>query len=366
RNECRVHLLSQGPISLAVFTSTPANANATLRVIACLREIHPVVSENVTFHLVFPVRLTADEPDVQTQAFEEKLPCRSVLAAVAAAQNARTNYARRDVQYPHNLLRNVGRRAARTEFVFVVDADFLPDPGMREDFLRFAKRERLFSLEAARQKIAYVVPAFEAREGVAVPRNKSELLDLWDGGLIRPFYAAISSLTQGPTDYQRWRRLPPTEGIAVAYEIQWQYMYEPFVIVRNSAPLFDERFRQYGWDRVSQVRLPALFLSLWFSEGTSGKCFQGVLPGSTSRKFFQESQETPDSKQHTKNANEDSAEATNDVTTDTTPVITCRLARRRRGIFFLRHPRDSRHTPRRHGKFSRNYFAESKQTNKQV
>ncbi|CAG0907308.1 unnamed protein product, partial [Darwinula stevensoni] len=331
RNECRVHLLSQGPISLAVFTSTPANANATLRVIACLREIHPVVSENVTFHLVFPVRLTADEPDVQTQAFEEKLPCRSVLAAVAAAQNARTNYARRDVQYPHNLLRNVGRRAARTEFVFVVDADFLPDPGMREDFLRFAKRERLFSLEAARQKIAYVVPAFEAREGVAVPRNKSELLDLWDGGLIRPFYAAISSLTQGPTDYQRWRRLPPTEGIAVAYEIQWQYMYEPFVIVRNSAPLFDERFRQYGWDRVSQ-----------------------------------ESQETPDSKQHTKNANEDSAEATNDVTTDTTPVITCRLARRRRGIFFLRHPRDSRHTPRRHGKFSRNYFAESKQTNKQV
>ncbi|CAG0898045.1 unnamed protein product [Darwinula stevensoni] len=243
----------KGPISQAVFTSTPANANATLRVIECLREMHPDVSENVTFHLVFPVRLTADEPDVQTQAFEEKLPCRSVLTAMAGAQNARTNFARRDVEYPPNLLRNVGRRAARTEFVFVVDADFLPDLGMRKDFLRFAKRERLFSPEAGRQKIAYVVPAFEAREVVAIPRNKTKLLDLWDGGLVRPFYADISSLMQverhtqtflivlppsassphayfqGPTNYQRWRRLPPTEGIAIASDIQWQSLYEPFI-----------------------------------------------------------------------------------------------------------------------------------------
>jgi hypothetical protein len=71
--------------------------------------------------------------------------------------------------------------------VFVLSADFLYDPGMRKDFLRFARLERFFSPETGRQKISYVMPAFEARDGVAISRNRSELVAFLDGRTIRPF-----------------------------------------------------------------------------------------------------------------------------------------------------------------------------------
>ncbi|CAG0894896.1 unnamed protein product [Darwinula stevensoni] len=242
-----------GPISLAVFTSTPDNVDSTLWVIACLRKAHLAIYQNVTFHLVFPIRQVAEELDALTIIFHDKLSCQSALEFLSQEKSMSNNYARRDVQYPPNLLRNVGRRGARTEFVFVLDADFLPTPGMRREFLQFAERERLFSREMVKHKIAYVVPAFEIQKAVAIPQNKSELISLWDKGMIRPFYSAtISSMTQTPTDYHRWRILPKKREISVGYEIQWHHMYEPYVIYRNSAPFFDERFRQFGWDRVSQ------------------------------------------------------------------------------------------------------------------
>ncbi|CAG0887659.1 unnamed protein product [Darwinula stevensoni] len=176
----------QGPVSLAVFVSTQVNMNITLKVIACLREEHPQVSQNVTFHLVFPVRQMAEESDLR---IDDKLSCQVLVETVSRAEDRAKNFNRPDVEYPHNLLRNVGRRATRTEFVFVIDVDLIPSPGMRRKFVQFAQRERLFSRDMAKHKITYVVPVFEAVSGLPTPQNKSELLRLWDAGKIRPFYS---------------------------------------------------------------------------------------------------------------------------------------------------------------------------------
>lgn len=35
--------------------------------------------------------------------------------------------------------------------------------------------------------------------------------------------------------------------------VLWKDPWEPFYIVRNNAPLYDERFKQYGYNRISQV-----------------------------------------------------------------------------------------------------------------
>ncbi|CAG0887657.1 unnamed protein product [Darwinula stevensoni] len=241
----------QGLVSLAVFVSTQANMNITLKVIACLREEHPQVSQNVTFHLVFPVRQMANNSDIR---IDDKLSCQVLLETVSRMEDRENNFNRPDVDYPHNLLRNVGRRAARTEFVFVIDVDLIPCPGMRGKFVQFAQRERLFSREMAKHKIAYVVPVFEAVSGLPNTRNKSELLRLWDEGKIRPFYSNTRSIVvQFNTDFQRWRKLTKKEEISVGYEIPWKPAYEPYLITRNSAPFFDERFRQFGWDRASHL-----------------------------------------------------------------------------------------------------------------
>lgn len=52
-------------------------------------------------------------------------------------------------------------------------------------------KSRLFSEAHHEDKTVYVVPAFEARETVASPRTKTELLKLVDGGDIRPFYIEL-------------------------------------------------------------------------------------------------------------------------------------------------------------------------------
>ena len=46
-----------------------------------------------------------------------------------------------------------------------------------------------------------------------------------------------------------------TGQLGVAFTVEWKPMWEPFYISRSDAPLYDERFRQYGYNRISQVIL---------------------------------------------------------------------------------------------------------------
>ncbi|CAG0895455.1 unnamed protein product [Darwinula stevensoni] len=245
----------QGPVSLVVFLSTPANANATLRIIGCMRKSDKRIARNVAFHLVFPVRRTTDEPDLPDGLRDPS--CRNVLDALPKAKAKKKPFGPQwDVEYPYALMRNAGRTAAKTKFVLEIDVEFLPNPGLRAGFLRFARGNRLFSPE--KDEISYVVPAFEKRVGTPMPADKAELMKLWKEGKIRPFNDRVSSLQQKGTWYKRWRRLPPSDEISAAFQANWHYMYEPFVIWRNSAPRYDERFRQYGWDRANHVKTRSL------------------------------------------------------------------------------------------------------------
>ena len=60
-----------------------------------------------------------------------------------------------------------------------------------QDFYDFSVKNRLFSETRHEDKTVYVVPAFEARETVAPPRTKTELLKLADTGDVRPFYIEL-------------------------------------------------------------------------------------------------------------------------------------------------------------------------------
>ncbi|PSN50794.1 Beta-1 [Blattella germanica] len=46
---------------------------------------------------------------------------------------------------------------------------------------------------------------------------------------------------------------PPSTGLAPLFEVLWKDPWEPFYISRNSVPFYDERFKQYGFNRISQV-----------------------------------------------------------------------------------------------------------------
>lgn len=57
------------------------------------------------------------------------------------------------------------------------------------------------------------------------------------------------------TDYATWEKSTDVkEGrVDALYDVLWQDPWEPFYIGRTNVPFYDERFRQYGFNRISQV-----------------------------------------------------------------------------------------------------------------
>ncbi|KAF7238554.1 Beta-1,4-glucuronyltransferase 1, partial [Varanus komodoensis] len=175
--------------------------------------------------------------------------CADVFAKLAREGAGQRNYAlaARNASYPNNLLRNVARAAGGGRWALVLDVDMVPSAGLREAFL---------ALPGAADEAAprvFVVPAFEIRHTRRIPGTKEELLQLYQVGEIRPFYEELCARCQAPTNYSRWLNLPSGGPLRVVYEVEWRDPWEPFYIGASSVPPYDERFKQYGFNRISQA-----------------------------------------------------------------------------------------------------------------
>ncbi|XP_046981385.1 beta-1,4-glucuronyltransferase 1-like [Schistocerca americana] len=246
----------QGVVSVAVYAEY-RDLSAALWAIASLRSCYSGIRQNVSFHLVSPMssaggrgREVAPQPPLVPPPPSGADPCSTAGMQVSGAYRA--NYAG-GARYPNNLLRNVARRGAETEFVLVADIDMVPSANLRADFYEFALRGRLFSESRRDDKTVYVVPAFEAPEAIPPPEDKAQLLKLAEKGLLRPFYIELCLKCQVHTDYEAWQKEPPSKGLSPLFEVLWKDPWEPFYISRNSVPFYDERFKQYGFNRISQV-----------------------------------------------------------------------------------------------------------------
>ena len=70
--------------------------------------------------------------------------------------------------YPINRLRNLAIKMVRTKFMFLVDADFQPSPGLEPNFAMFLHKHhhnlQMNMEQNESQRLAFVVPAFEYLE----------------------------------------------------------------------------------------------------------------------------------------------------------------------------------------------------------
>ncbi|XP_014239726.1 beta-1,4-glucuronyltransferase 1-like [Cimex lectularius] len=234
----------QGPISVALYMEEDIIPKALLKVsqlIACSQ----VFKENVTFSLVSPVP-AKNNPPLLMPEFDTDDSCDTRV------EEENQNYSSTN-KFPNNLLRNVARRATTTEFVVVIDVDMMPNENLRSDFLLFATQRGLFKKTHQYDKTVFVIPVFEAKDNVEPPLNKAQLLNLVETGEIRPFYTELCSKCQAPTNYDAWLNEPPGAEMAALFDVIWKDPWEPFYISSNNVPLYDERFKQYGFNRISQV-----------------------------------------------------------------------------------------------------------------
>ncbi|XP_041037960.1 beta-1,4-glucuronyltransferase 1 [Carcharodon carcharias] len=260
----------QGPLAVAVF----APAGELLPALLALRRLElycPGLRDTVTFTLVTPSRLRLPpyppggldgeqdeaeahwDPGLDSDSEPEPHPpCRRALAPLHRLRLQRRNYALGNASYPNNLLRNAARAALASRYVLLIDMDMLPSGGLHAHFLELMSSPR--GAPPAADRTLFVLPALEIRHSRRLPWDKAELQRLYQVAEVRPFYSELCPRCQAPTNYSRWINLPAGgPGLRVAYTQPWTDPWEPFYISRATVPPYDERFEQYGFNRISQA-----------------------------------------------------------------------------------------------------------------
>ncbi|CAM9916290.1 unnamed protein product [Scytosiphon promiscuus] len=200
-----------------------------------------------------------------------------------------------DGLYPMNALRNVALRAAKTDLVLSLDVDTMPMPGLHEIVTSPAVYTQLLELcrgagpgpmnneqSTTDTPPAFVViPALEY-VGATSPDDariqallqvtngcRERAVDLVADGVLQAFHTGCFPEGHRQTNLALWAALPSD---APPYDVIYADGYEPYgIFYRRHAPPFDERFRGFGFDKVSHCwhlhrlgwtfrALPAAFL----------------------------------------------------------------------------------------------------------
>ncbi|XP_055987948.1 beta-1,4-glucuronyltransferase 1 [Sorex fumeus] len=236
----------EGPLAVAVFAATKEEAQLATVLTYALSNNCPDMRSRVALHLACPSRFEAAVPDPREPGeFALLRSCQEVYDKLAKVAQPGLNYALgTNVSYPNNMLRNLAREGAN--FALVIDVDMVPSEGLWRGLREMLTQRKWFG-------IALVVPAFEIRNPRRIPANKNELLRLYAMGDVQPFYNGLCTPCQAPTNYSRWAYLPDAALLRPAYAVPWQDPWEPFYVAGGKVPAFDERFRQYGFNRISQA-----------------------------------------------------------------------------------------------------------------
>jgi len=251
----------QNPLSVAIFAHGQDVRFATALVYA-LSFFCPQVQALVDFHLVCLSGEYASFPEHDREHLSGLDDCVSVFSRLESHRDRHRNYAIHggNVSYPNNLLRNVARSGTESSYVLVIDVDMAPSADLHPQFLAMMARRRPPQPAAAAVAAAaevFVLPAFEIRHVRKLPATKAELVQLYQVGEVRPFYEELCPRCQAPTNYSQWvnahARNVQEGTLDVAYTLSWVDPWEPFYIGPSGVPLYDEAFKQYGFNRISQV-----------------------------------------------------------------------------------------------------------------
>lgn len=245
----------KGPISLAVFVpgyDLLWSYESLLGLYQCDKKF----KERVIVHLVYPLSHPPADSELERalkQALSGNRNCHEFIDRLRRSHLSKQNYAIENVPYPNNLLRNVGRSSVPPwNYIFVVDVDMMCNEDLYQSFLRLAQQLNLFANK--KDKRVFIVASFESKQKLLPSLTKQELVDLWNHGNVQPFYYQVCWKCQRHLEYNSWKSYRSlSNGLEIAYYIEWKDPWEPFYIAPNHVPLYDERFKQYGFNRISQV-----------------------------------------------------------------------------------------------------------------
>ncbi|XP_002127784.2 beta-1,4-glucuronyltransferase 1 [Ciona intestinalis] len=241
----------KGPLSYTLFVCNKGDYDVISKILLTCFNI-----QNVSLHFVYPVRdncnhssllntLKASHNGVGTLPIQT---CEKLKNLLRKHKNENYNS---QVSYPSNLLRNVG---SQNGFVLHLDVDLIPSKNLHQRLKQFLVKNEKNLVENS----AFVLPVFEMeteyfeKHRNNFPLDKTSLAQLFQSSVARPFYSTVCPRCQAITNYSKWFQYGNTGELEPVYKVIWQHSYEPFFVAHNP-PSFDEGFKQYGYNRVSQL-----------------------------------------------------------------------------------------------------------------
>ncbi|EGT58689.1 hypothetical protein CAEBREN_23027 [Caenorhabditis brenneri] len=153
-----------GPISIGVFIDF--DSQQVLQYLADLHRCDEQFSRKVTIHFAY-----------RKSAFQKECLIREAPKINTSCQKFlwnKASIARRIPSpfflYPYNLMRNLARKGAKSEFHFLMDGDMIVSNGMAEKVKRIANE-----MLDENQKNVLLVRRFESEKGTVIPRTVSNL-----------------------------------------------------------------------------------------------------------------------------------------------------------------------------------------------
>lgn len=167
------------------------------------------------------------------------------------AMDSHHNYESSDkIPYPNNKLRNVALSQVETAYALTADIDILPSMLLDDNIMRFLHRFPM------KPQTALVIPVFESQHVQINQWNIERLLQEYNLGKVRPFYIETCPQCQGPTQYDNWigRQSDSSTTLFNPSLVTYKPGWEPFVVLKTAQhPEFDERFQQFGYNRMSMI-----------------------------------------------------------------------------------------------------------------
>ena len=262
--------LWQGPLNLAVYNHD-MDLQETICYLNNFRLCDPCLNKWLSLHLA----TKSTERQIEADFFKGDCSAKCLVGELAPKYPKILNESPRPDSffYPNNMLRNLARKTSLLTWEFMTDIDMVPSANLRKNFLRMIESKKndtqLFDKRySPNLKQAYVLPAFEVKEDSEPPKTRTELLErsifnsenikknTWE---IQPFHNWCDICYKKSQNYNHWAQTqllnnPDDNQLDIAYPVTYHLPFEPYYIVSTKAdcPLYDERFRGYGYNKVEQ------------------------------------------------------------------------------------------------------------------
>ena len=255
---------------------TQASVNKLSRIKAILQRWRAPISCAVYITNETDLESFVDIVEQETQSDHEGLWTRFVsLHVVVEPVDDRSENKK---EYPIHMLRSLALKHVQTDYVLLLDVDFVPSEGANDRITRIMRSqeqkeqtERRISNNSDGDvskhfKTLYIMPAFEqfpvkgtkiVSDVTTVPKTKKELINAFEQKRVDIFHNGWKP-GHGATNFSHWFSLAESKDEEAIHQPYWVpyscNKFEPYVVARKDhLPLFFPEYRGSGFNKASLI-----------------------------------------------------------------------------------------------------------------